>query len=105
VSEFRQCILDASWDQAESALLRIGVSDDESLAVSIYPFRINPFADFTSLQEARFLINQQRYLELLEDGKTGPALSILRSVLAPLNVDPDQLHVLSRYAIKSPFAR
>jgi WD repeat-containing protein 26 len=33
VAEFRQCILDASWAQAEAALLRIGVPNDQTLAV------------------------------------------------------------------------
>lgn len=49
-----------------------------------------------SFQEAKYLISQQKYLELLEAGKTGAALNILRHELAPLNVDTDQLHTLSR---------
>ena len=53
------------------------------------------------LQEARFLISQQKYLELLEAGKTGSALNILRQELAPLNVDSDQLHSLSRWVVVS----
>lgn len=52
---------------------------------------------FVLVQEAKFLISQQKYLELLEAGKTGAALTILRQELAPLNVDPDQLHSLSRW--------
>jgi hypothetical protein len=35
VAEFRQCILDASWAQAEAALLGIGVPDDHTLKVGL----------------------------------------------------------------------
>ncbi|OCH88195.1 WD40 repeat-like protein [Obba rivulosa] len=77
VAEFRKCILDASWDRAEAALLRLGVGDDDRL------------------WEAKFLISQQKYLELLEAQKTTAALHVLRNELAPMHVDPDQLHSLS----------
>ena len=33
VAEFRRCILDASWDSAESALARLGVTEGEGLWV------------------------------------------------------------------------
>lgn len=52
-------------------------------------------------QDARFLISQQKYLELLEAQKTTDALQVLRNELAPLDVDPDQLHMLSRYVFSS----
>ena len=47
-------------------------------------------------KSAKFLISQQKYLELLEARKTAAALHILREELAPLSVEPDQLHSLSR---------
>jgi hypothetical protein len=50
-------------------------------------------------QDAKFLISQQKYLELLEAKKTTAALHVLRNELAPLNVDSDQLHTLSRCAL------
>ncbi|TDL25023.1 WD40 repeat-like protein [Rickenella mellea] len=77
VAEFRECILDGSWDSAEVTLSRLGVSDDESLRM------------------ARFLISQQKYLELLEASNVNAALHVLRSELAPLNTDVDKLHSLS----------
>ncbi|KAI0934659.1 hypothetical protein AcV5_006428 [Taiwanofungus camphoratus] len=77
VAEFRRCILDASWSSAEAALMRLGVADDERL------------------WEAKFLISQQKYLELLEAGKMTTALQVLRNELAPLSVEPDTLHSLS----------
>ncbi|KZP21212.1 WD40 repeat-like protein [Athelia psychrophila] len=43
-----------------------------------------------------FLIHQQKYLELLEAGRTTTALTVLCSELAPLDFDQDQLHFLSR---------
>ncbi|KAF9469272.1 WD40 repeat-like protein, partial [Collybia nuda] len=83
VSDFREYILDGSWSKAEAALMRLGVSDDEGL------------------WDARFLISQQKYLELLEAKKTTSALHVLRNELAPLNVDSDELHTLSSFIMCS----
>lgn len=47
-------------------------------------------------QDAKFLISRQKYLELVEARKPTAALQVLRNELTPLNVDPDQLHMLSR---------
>lgn len=47
-------------------------------------------------QAAKFLISQQKYLELLEAQELNPALVVLRSELAPLNIDPERLQLLSR---------
>nr|ANC28035.1 WD-repeat protein [Polyporus umbellatus] len=77
VAEFRRCILDASWDSAEAALLRLGVKEGEGL------------------WESKFLIAKQKYLEYLEAGKTTSALHVLRNELAPLNPEVDHLHALS----------
>ncbi|KAJ7744979.1 WD40-repeat-containing domain protein [Mycena maculata] len=77
VADFRRFILEARWSKAENALQRLGVQDREGL------------------WDARFLISQQKYLELLEAQKTTDALQVLRNELAPLDVDPDQLHILS----------
>lgn len=48
------------------------------------------------MQEAKFLISQQKYLELLEATKITAALHVLRNELAPTNVDSESLHALSR---------
>ncbi|KAF9484688.1 WD40 repeat-like protein [Pholiota conissans] len=77
VSQFRQYILDGLWSKAEAALVRLGVQEDEGL------------------WDAKFLISQQKYLELVEAKKPTEALQVLRSELAPLNVDSDHLHTLS----------
>jgi hypothetical protein len=96
VSEFRQYILDASWDKAEAALMHLGVTDDQGLWVSLLRVNVCNSNRFVGqYQEARFLISQQKYLELLEGRKTTAALNVLRNELASQNVDPDQLHSLS----------
>lgn len=77
VTHFRRYILDGSWSKADAALHHLHIEDPESLL------------------DARFLINEQKYLEYLESGKTTAALHVLRNELAPLNVDPDHLHTLS----------
>ncbi|KAJ7085797.1 WD40 repeat-like protein [Mycena belliarum] len=77
VADFRRFILEARWSKAEDALPRLGVRDREEL------------------WDARFLISQQKYLELLEAQHTTEALQVLRNELAPLEVDSDHLHRLS----------
>ena len=100
VSEFRQYILDADWSAAEAALVRLGVTEDEGLWVSSSPgrpqIRMGSDPPHPSLQQAKFLIGQQKFLELLEARKTIPALNVLRNELAPLNASPDQLHSLTK---------
>ncbi|KAJ7047107.1 WD40 repeat-like protein [Mycena alexandri] len=77
VADFRRFILEARWSKAENALQRLGVRDREGL------------------WDARFLISQQKYLELLEAQQTTDALHVLRNELAPLDVDSEQLHTLA----------
>ncbi|KAJ7087763.1 WD40 repeat-like protein [Mycena epipterygia] len=77
VADFRRFILEARWSKAENALQHLGVRDREGL------------------WDARFLISQQKYLELLEAQKITDALQVLRNELAPLDVDSEQLHILS----------
>ncbi|KAI0273432.1 WD40 repeat-like protein [Gloeopeniophorella convolvens] len=77
VAEFRQCILDGAWSEAEAALEHLSVADDDGL------------------WEAKFLISRQKYLEYLEAGRTAMALHVLRNELAPLHIEPEHLHPLS----------
>lgn len=48
------------------------------------------------VQAARFLINQQKYLEHLEAGRSTEALVTLRQQIAPMDIEPSRLHHLSR---------
>ncbi|KAF4576667.1 hypothetical protein EYR40_000914 [Pleurotus pulmonarius] len=77
VSQFRRYILEGQWTKAEASLMHIGVVDEEGML------------------DAKFLISQQKYLELLEAQKTTAALHVLRTELAPLNVEAEHLHTLS----------
>ncbi|KAJ3812428.1 WD40 repeat-like protein [Lentinula aff. lateritia] len=77
VKRFREYIVSGMWSKAEDALLRLGIVNEDNL------------------WDARFLINKQKYLELLEVQKTTAALHVLRAELAPSCPEPAQLHVLS----------
>jgi len=77
VSAFRTAVLEGSWKQAEILISRL---------------ELHPDADIATLL---FFIRRQKFLETLEIRDLGAALVILRSELAPLKQDVDQLHVLS----------
>lgn len=95
MASFRRYILDGLWDKAETTLFLLGVGDKDSLLVSHF-YLLLIIRAHTILQEARFLISQQKYLEHLEAQNLSSALTVLRSELAVHNVDPNQLHSLSR---------
>ncbi|KAF9014052.1 WD40 repeat-like protein [Cyathus striatus] len=99
VSQFREYILNGLWGKAEAALIRLGVDEE-------------------GLRDTRFLISQQKYLELLEAKKTTSALHVLRNELAPMHALPqepassgeeadrfrmleDRLHMLSSFIMCS----
>ena len=46
----------------------------------------------------RFLLLEQKYLELLEDGRAIDALDVLRHQLTPLKHNVQRVHQLSRWA-------
>jgi hypothetical protein len=48
-----------------------------------------------ALNSIRFLVSQQKYLEMLEMGVQKKALAVLRNELAPVAKDSDVLHTLS----------
>jgi WD repeat-containing protein 26 len=79
VSEFRTAVLAGEWSKAESHLSNI------------------PLLENASLEEALFLIREQKFLEALEDKEYTSALSILRTELSPLNINTEKVHNLSRY--------
>ncbi|KAI9321352.1 WD40-repeat-containing domain protein [Dichotomocladium elegans] len=77
VTEFRNSILSGDWGNAETLLLSM------------------PGSSSGGLDQARFLIRQQKYLELLEAQKTMKALAVLRNELTPLGQNIERLHQLS----------
>lgn len=48
-------------------------------------------------QKMKFLLSEQKYLELLEDGLPLKALECLRHELTPLKYNTERVHVLSTY--------
>lgn len=97
MSQFRRYILDGMWSKAEATLSRLFQGDEEGLCVSSCVRSRSCGVILTrALQDARFLISQQKYLELLEAKKTTAALQVLRNELAPMNTETEQLHTLSR---------
>lgn len=54
-----------------------------------------PLAEGADTTYLKFLLRQQKYLELLEDRDLNTALSVLRNELAPLKRDIPRLHALS----------
>ncbi len=54
-----------------------------------------------SLRSIRFMLQKQRYLELLEARQTKKALTVLREKLTPLSHDTSQLHLLSSLVISA----
>ena len=78
VSEFREAVLSGEWEKAESHLSNI-------------PLNENAF-----LEEALFLIREQKFLEALEDKDLTSALAVLRTEISPLNFNTDKVHNLSR---------
>ncbi|TKY89293.1 hypothetical protein EX895_001824 [Sporisorium graminicola] len=57
--------------------------------------------DLVSLRSIRFMLQKQRYLELLEARHTKKALNVLREKLTPLSHDTQQLHLLSSLVISA----
>ena len=78
VSDFRTAVLSGAWAKAELHLSNI------------------PLQENASLEEALFLIREQKFLESLEDKEFTTALSILRTELSPLNINTEKVHNLSR---------
>ncbi|KIJ35759.1 hypothetical protein M422DRAFT_61256 [Sphaerobolus stellatus SS14] len=77
VSAFRQAIIQGHWDEAEEAMDRLGAADEDDR------------------QSAKYMISQQKYLELLEAQELNSALTVLRTELAPLSMEPERLQLLS----------
>ena len=55
-----------------------------------------PLADGADVTALKFLLRQQKYLELLEERDLNAALFVLRNELTPLKRDVGRLHALSR---------
>eukprot|EP00668_Euglena_longa_P001257 GGOE01001487.1.p1 GENE.GGOE01001487.1~~GGOE01001487.1.p1 ORF type:complete len:598 (-),score=119.35 GGOE01001487.1:249-2012(-) len=76
INQFRNAIFTGDWDQAISLLPVLKVEESSS-------------------KHVEFLIHQQRFLELLEEGDRRQALNCIRTQLSPIAQDNAQLHRLS----------
>ncbi|XP_065563314.1 WD repeat-containing protein 26-like [Artemia franciscana] len=78
-AHFQKHILSGKWFEAETDL------------EDLRPFLL----DVKSLTEMRFLLLEEKFLELLEDGKHIEALHVLRHEMNMLNHDQERIHALS----------
>lgn len=118
VAAFRNAVLNGEWEEAESLLfgsateeLDGGVpvgnghsttspsrrKDGRLSASSQNGFSRNglPLAEGANNTWLKFLLRQQKYLELLEERDLNAALIVLRTELTPLKTDVGRLHFLS----------
>lgn len=78
-ARFRHCVMEGEWAKADAALNELRTMLD----------------DANSLKEMRFLLLEQKYLELLEGGQAMEALTCLRSQVTPLQHNMERVHQLS----------
>ncbi|XP_019162309.1 PREDICTED: WD repeat-containing protein 26-like [Ipomoea nil] len=81
VKSFMQQILNGKWDESVASLQKIGVVDK------------------TIIKLASFLIFQQKFFELLDGDNVMGALKTLRTEIAPLYVNHDQVRELSSHIL------
>ena len=118
VASFRTAVLCGEWEEAEALLfgaeeLDGGVALGNGHAGGSPSWRRSrgasfgaqngfarhtlPLAEGADVTALKFLIRQQKYLELLENGELNSALHVLRNELTPLKRDIGRIHELSRY--------
>ncbi|CAK4017538.1 WD repeat-containing 26 [Lecanosticta acicola] len=120
VAAFRNAVLDGEWDEAESLLFGLGAEELEGGGVALgnghtttpsrrkdgagrlsassqngYSRNGLPLAEGANTTWLKFLLRQQKYLELLEQRDLNAALIVLRTELTPLKTDIGRLHFLS----------
>lgn len=121
VAAFRIAVLKGEWEEAESLLFGSITDEQEGGGVPIGNGHANspswrksvgsrtslesqngltrnglPLSEGADVTKLKFLLRQQKYLELLERRELNSALTVLRSELTPLKTDVGQLHFLSR---------
>ncbi|KAA8528888.1 hypothetical protein F0562_033624 [Nyssa sinensis] len=77
VNLFMQQVLDGKWDESLATLHDIDLSDE------------------TVVKSASFLILEQKFLELLKEGKVMAALGTLRNEIMPLSINVGRVHDLA----------
>jgi len=95
VAALRASVENGEWEEAEQLLLgpeSPGNARHRSHQGQTDGLILKSEAD---ARELRFMIREQKYLELLEQRDHGRALMVLRTELTPLNRDTNHLHFLS----------
>ncbi|KAG0198512.1 hypothetical protein BGX28_008047 [Mortierella sp. GBA30] len=82
VTRFRESVLKGNWDEVEQLTGELNL--DPAHGVSV-----------------KFLIREQKFLELLEARQIKSALVVLRSELTPLNQNMERVHTLTSYMMSS----
>ncbi|KAG0028972.1 hypothetical protein BGZ81_004242 [Podila clonocystis] len=83
VTQFRECVLSGAWDTVEQLSEQLDIDPVDSLPT------------------VKFLIREQKFLELLESGHIKSALVVLRSELTPLNKNMERVHTLTSFMMTS----
>ena len=115
VAAFRSAVQQGEWEEAESLLLGSEIAEYDG-GVSLGNGHSNPswsksrlsvggtngfaraglpLAEGVDTTMLKFVLRQQKYLELLESRDLNTALTVLRSELTPLRRDIGRLHALS----------
>ncbi|KAI8605976.1 WD40-repeat-containing domain protein [Dissophora ornata] len=82
VTCFRECVLNGNWDELERLTEELDL-------------------DLTHNVSVKFLIREQKFLELLEARQIKNALMVLRLELTPLNQNMERVHTLTSYMMSS----
>ncbi|KAF9380789.1 hypothetical protein BGX21_002274, partial [Mortierella sp. AD011] len=82
VTRFRESVLRGNWDELEQLTEKLELDPAHEVSV-------------------KFLIREQKFLELLEARQIKSALIVLRSELTPLNQNMDRVHTLTSYMMSS----
>ncbi|KAF9362637.1 hypothetical protein BGX34_005779 [Mortierella sp. NVP85] len=80
VTRFRDCVLNGNWEELEQLAGKLELDPAHEISV-------------------KFLIREQKFLELLEARQIKNALIVLRSELTPLNHNMERVHTLTRTGI------
>jgi hypothetical protein len=93
-TDLESAVLGGRWSEAFSLFGVLGVLDLSSSS-SAASGMLKAIDVTTAASQIKFLITQQKYLELLETGQQKKALAVLRTELRPVVRDSDVLHTLS----------
>ncbi|KAF9426877.1 hypothetical protein BGZ94_005875 [Podila epigama] len=86
VTQFRDSVLLGEWDKVEDLIEHLNIDPIHGIPT------------------AKFLIREQKFLELLESRQIKSALVVLRSELTPLNRNMERVHTLTSFMMSSSAA-